>query len=101
MSSHSHPHTKKVQIRDSSVQDPDRPKMPAFKSSFDETKKAKIQVSWKNITIKAPPKAGFCKKVPEDAEPLTILGKKLFLKIFEKLDFDPQFPKKVILSRHG
>uniref|UniRef100_A0A7S3NLB8 ABC transporter domain-containing protein n=1 Tax=Euplotes crassus TaxID=5936 RepID=A0A7S3NLB8_EUPCR len=47
--------------------------MPAFKSSFDETKKAKIQVSWKNITIKAPPKGGLCKKVPEDAEPFTIL----------------------------
>lgn len=56
--------------------------MPAFKSSFDDTKKAKIQITWKNITIKAHPRAGFCKKVPEDAEPFTILGKKNHHKFF-------------------
>jgi leucyl aminopeptidase len=51
---------------------------PSIKSSFDDTKKIKIQISWSNITIKAPPKAGFCKKLASDAESFTILGKSKF-----------------------
>jgi ABC-type multidrug transport system ATPase subunit len=50
-----------------------RVKRSAVKSSFDDTKKLKIQIQWKNISIKAPPKSGLCRKPPADAEPRVIL----------------------------
>eukprot|EP00343_Euplotes_focardii_P008173 CAMPEP_0205821666 /NCGR_PEP_ID=MMETSP0206-20130828/8763_1 /ASSEMBLY_ACC=CAM_ASM_000279 /TAXON_ID=36767 /ORGANISM="Euplotes focardii, Strain TN1" /LENGTH=699 /DNA_ID=CAMNT_0053117321 /DNA_START=14 /DNA_END=2113 /DNA_ORIENTATION=+ len=56
-----------------SMDDPNRQKFDAVKSSFDDTRKAKLQISWKGMTIRAPPRAGMCKKVPEGAESVTIL----------------------------
>lgn len=73
------PNDNKIQL-DDSVKDIDEVRKegrrPPLKSSFDDTKKIKIQITWKNITIKAPPRAGMCKKVDPNAESFTILGKK-------------------------
>lgn len=53
----------------------DNNKRHPLKSSFAKIRKINIQITWKNITIKAPPKAGMCKKIAPDAESVTILGK--------------------------
>lgn len=44
------------------------------KTSFVETKKTKIQLTWKNITIKAPAKKARWQKADESKD-VTILGK--------------------------
>ena len=45
------------------------------KTSFIENKKSKIQLTWKNVTITAPPKKRlWCKQSP-DAKEFIILGK--------------------------
>lgn len=58
------------------------PKVPrdedqqAYRSSFVDTKKTKIQLTWKNIVISAPPKSGgMFNKTPPDAKHTTIIGK--------------------------
>lgn len=48
--------------------------MEPKKTSFVETKKTKIQLTWKNITIKAPAKKGRFQKA-DDSKDVTILGK--------------------------
>lgn len=45
------------------------------KSSFAEAAGAKIQLTWKDILITAPPKKGCCKKAPVGQEDKIILGK--------------------------
>jgi hypothetical protein len=45
------------------------------KSSFAGAAGAKIQLTWKEIYITAPPKKGMCKKAPVDQEDKVILGK--------------------------
>ena len=48
-------------------------------TSFVENDKTKMQLSWKNITIIAPPKKSFCKRSPPDAKGYTILGNTHFI----------------------
>lgn len=45
------------------------------KTSFVDTKKMKIQLTWKDITITAPPKRRCCRGPPPGATEITILGK--------------------------
>ena len=49
------------------------------KSSFGAVVNTRIQLTWKNITIKAPPKKRLCKKVDLDQPDKIILGKKTHL----------------------
>ncbi len=43
-------------------------------SNFKEAFGTKIQLTWKDVVITAPPKKEPCKKLPEDAEEKVILG---------------------------
>ena len=45
------------------------------KTSFVDTRKMKIQLTWKDITITAPPKRRCCRGPPPGAKEFTILGK--------------------------
>jgi hypothetical protein len=58
----------------SEVVELDEQHMEPKKTSFVETKKTKIQLTWKNITIKATVKKGRFQKA-DDSKDVTILGK--------------------------
>ena len=48
-------------------------------TEFKENNKTKIQLTWKNITIIAPPKKSLWKRLPPDAKGYTILSNKSYL----------------------